>query len=89
MRFHVIRNGQYIIVDRLKRGDTQVLKGPSSNHQWDGSTWNKVVQPKLETDLDVIQQAAQFILDNLTVPVEKQAKRDQLKTKLNTKRGVN
>ena len=88
MKYHVIRDGHYYVTDRLKRSDVEVPERPTPDHQWDGSTWNKVVQPKEETEIEVIQQAAKFILDNLVVPVEKQTERDQLKTKLNTKRSL-
>ncbi len=80
------KNGYVYVGDR--QGIDPVAPIRPVNTHWDQPTqaWKPLINQ--EEELDIIQQAAKFILDNLSVPVEKQAERDQLKTKLNTKRGI-
>jgi hypothetical protein len=40
----VIRNNQYIYVDRIELGDMEVPERPSQFHEWDGTAWGENVE---------------------------------------------
>ncbi len=80
------KNGTVYAGDR--QGNDPVAPVRPANTLWDreSQTWQPLINQ--ETDLDVIRQAAQFILDNLSVIPAKQTELDQLKIKLNAKRRI-
>ncbi len=81
------QNGYVYVGDR--QGNDALAPVRPANTRWDQATQSwKPFSADPEDELDIIKEAAKFLLENVSIPIEKQTERDQLKTKLSTKRRI-